>query len=143
AECRAQDRPAASALAAAGPRAAVVDHVEGRRRGGAGEAARRGHDDHGLVVRHARLTDELSTELCTTTEVVHRFDAACAHLSPSTTTVRRWRDTDGDDYSARASSWASTSANVNVPVGWSPSPSRYNRLTAMRMPSATTSRNAG
>ncbi|SFJ54207.1 hypothetical protein SAMN05421835_106168 [Amycolatopsis sacchari] len=46
-------------------------------------------------------------------------------------------------YSAFASSWASTSAKVKVPVGWSPSPRRYRRLTATRMPSATTSRKAG
>ena len=38
------------------------------------------------------------------------------------------------------SSWASSSANVNVPVGRSFLPSRYSRLTAARMPSAIESR---
>jgi hypothetical protein len=38
------------------------------------------------------------------------------------------------------SSWASSSAKVNVPVGRSFLPSRYSRLTAARMPSAIESR---
>ena len=38
------------------------------------------------------------------------------------------------------SSWASSSANVKVPVGRSFLPSRYSRLTAARMPSAIESR---
>ena len=38
------------------------------------------------------------------------------------------------------SSWASSSAKVNVPVGRSFLPSRYSRLTAARMPSAIASR---